>query len=110
MAADGAAMHSLPSYHGAYVAIWVGVPALVLVLLWLLFQNGVIDALLWRSLPDALTAGADAARRQLVLSEIHNIAAGNIFGEPSAEIAAAAERLERWQGIVRIALFVARWR
>ena len=100
-------MHSLPSYHGAYVAIWVGVPALVLVLLWLLFQNGVIDALLWRSLPDTLTAGVDAARRPLVLSEIHNVAAGNIFTEPSPEIAAAAERLSRWQGIVRIALFVA---
>jgi phosphate transport system permease protein len=106
MAAEGSAMHSLPSYHGAYVAIWVGVPALVLVLLWLLFQNGVVDSLLWRSLPDALTAGADVARRQLVLSEIHNVAAGNVFGEPSADVAAAAERLERWQGIVRIALFV----
>ena len=106
-AAEGAAMHSLPSYHGAFVAIWVGVPALVLVLLWLLFQNSVIDALLWRSLPDTLTAGVDAARRSLVLSEIQNVAAGNIFTEPSPEIAAAGERLIRWQGIVRIALFVA---
>ena len=35
----GADVHSLPSYHGAFVAIWVGVPALVLVLVWLLFQG-----------------------------------------------------------------------
>ena len=39
-------VHSLPSYHGAFVAIWVGVPALILVLLWLLFQDSVIDGLL----------------------------------------------------------------
>jgi phosphate transport system permease protein len=105
MAAGGT--HSLPSYHGAYVAIWVGVPALVLVLLWLLFQNGVIDALLWRSLPDTVTAGVEGARRQLVLAEIRNLADGLVFGEPTAEIAAAAERLNRWQGIARIALAVA---
>jgi len=106
MAAEGASMHSLPSYHGAYVAIWVGVPALILVLLWLLFQNGMIDALLWRSLPDSLTAGVDAARRQLVLSEIHNLADGQVFGEPSPEVTAAAERLGRWRAVVRTALIV----
>ena len=106
LAAEGEAMHSLPSYHGAYVAIWVGVPALVLVILWLLFQNGVIDALLWRSLPHTLTGGADEARRSLILSDIRNVAAGVIFSEPSPDVAAAAERLNRWRGIVRIALFV----
>ena len=36
-------LHSLPSYHGAFVAIWVGVPALVLVLLWLSLQGNVLD-------------------------------------------------------------------
>jgi phosphate transport system permease protein len=105
MASEGTAVHSLPSYHGAYVAIWTGVPALVLVLLWLLLQNSVIDALLWRSLPDAVTA-ADGARRQLILAEIHNVAAGHVFGEPSADIVAAAERLGRWRGIVRTTLVV----
>ena len=44
-AAGGSSTHSLPSYHGAYVAIWVGIPALMLVLIWLLFQDSVIDGL-----------------------------------------------------------------
>ncbi len=57
-------VHSLPSYHGAFVAIWVGVPALVLVLLWLMLQGTVIDGLLVRSLPDGLTAGRDAGPDQ----------------------------------------------
>jgi phosphate transport system permease protein len=106
MAADLAGTHSLPSYHGAFVAIWVGIPALVLVLLWLLFQNGVIDALIWRSLPDDVTAGADAAHRRLILSEIENVAAGRIFDEPSPAVAAAAERLNAWRSTMRIALAV----
>ena len=105
--ADGAAVHSLPSYHGAYVAIWVGIPALILVLLWMLFQNGMVDALIWRSLPETVTAGADPSHRRLILSEIQNVAAGRIFTEPTPEIAAAAERVNGWRAIIRIALFVA---
>jgi phosphate transport system permease protein len=104
--ADGGA-HSLPSYHGAYVAIWVGVPALVLALLWLMVQNSVIDGLLLASLPDSLTEGTSPAERSLLISEIRNVASGQIFREPSAEIAAAAERLNRWATLARIALFVA---
>ncbi|HMQ92308.1 MAG TPA: phosphate ABC transporter permease subunit PstC [Amaricoccus sp.] len=103
---DAPDMHSLPSYHGAYVAVWVGIPSLVLVLLWALFQSSVIDSLLWSSLPDHLTSGADAANRSLLLSEIRNVAEGRIFSEPTPEVLAAAERLNGWQAIVRIAGFV----
>jgi len=99
-------MHSLPAYHGAFVAIWVGVPALVLTLLWLLFQGSIVDSLIWLSLPDTVTEGADASRRQLILSEIHNVAGGRVFREPSPEISAAADRLVRWQSLMRVALFV----
>lgn len=99
-------MHSLPSYHGAYVAVWVGIPSLVLVLIWALFQSSIIDSLLWSSLPDHLTSGADAANRSLLLSEIRNVAEGRIFSEPTPEVLAAAERLNGWQALVRIAGFV----
>ena len=104
VAADGQPVHSLPSYHGAFVAIWAGVPALVLVLLWLLLQGTVIDGLLVRSLPDALTAAAPS-QIELTLSEIHNVAAGRIFAEPSPEVVAAAGRLTRWTAIARLAMF-----
>jgi phosphate transport system permease protein len=106
-ATGGAAAHSLPSYHGAFVAIWVGMPALMLVLLWLLFQGSVIDGLLIRSLPGELTATASPAQINLYISEIHNVAAGRIFGQPSPEIVAAAERFARWQSIARIAMALA---
>jgi phosphate transport system permease protein len=107
VAADAGKTHSLPGYHGAFVAIWVGIPALALVLLWLLFQDSVIDGLLLRSLPDAVTGGLSQADRALLLSEIHNVAGGQIFTEPSPEVLDAARRYERWSSLARIALFVA---
>lgn len=99
-------IHSLPGYHGAFVAIWVGIPAFVLVLLWLALQGSVIDGLLLRSLPDAITDGASAADRNLLLAEIRNLAEGRIFGDPTPEITDAASRLLRWTTIARISLFV----
>ena len=101
---DAAALHSRPVYHGAFVAIWVGLPALILVLLWLLFQNAIVDRLLLGSLPAEMTANASPAQLQLYLTEIRNVAAGLIFAEPTPEIEAAAERLLRWQAIARWAM------
>ncbi len=104
--ADGAKVHSLPSYHGAFVAVWVGVPALILVLLWLAIQGTVIDRLVLASLPESVTAGATGPQLNLVISEIHNLAAGRVFSEPTPELQAAAERLLRWEEIARWAMVV----
>ena len=106
-AAAPSATHSLPSYHGAFVAIWVGVPALALTVAWLLVQDGMLDSLLLRSLPASLTEGASPTELELYLAEIHNVAAGRIFTEPSAAIAEAAARLGRWQTIARGAMLIA---
>src|SRR5690606_16725643 len=73
-AASGVHSHSLPSYHGTFVALWVGLPALLLSLIWLLFQDSAINQLIVASLPGHLTEGLDAARRSLVISEIRSIA------------------------------------
>ncbi|MCP4382319.1 MAG: phosphate ABC transporter permease subunit PstC [Hyphomicrobiales bacterium] len=103
---DGAAMHSLPGYHGAFVAAWVGIPALILVLFWLFLQGPIIDQLLIASFPDSLTDGASGSEVQLLVSEVKNVAAGRMFKEPTLEIAAAAERYLRWSEIARWAMIV----
>jgi phosphate transport system permease protein len=122
VATHGVETHSLPSYHGAFVAVWVGVPALILLLLWIVFQGAVIDRFILASLPASLTEGASPSQINLVLSEIKNVAAGRLFGEPKPEIEAAAARLNGWYEIAQwlmvvviaaiaiIALFVARTR
>src|SRR6056297_1046256 len=99
-------LHSRPVYHGAFVAIWVGIPASILVMLWLLFQGTVIDNLIMASLPETLTRDASATQLDLYLAEIKNVASGIIFGEPQPAIAAAAERYQRWQSIAGWAMVV----
>lgn len=99
LAANGASTHSVPGYHGAFVAVWVGVPALVLLLLWLIAQGSAIDNLLLTTLPPAMTEAASPAQVNLLLSEIKNVAAGRLFGQPSPEVLAAADTLVRWQQI-----------
>lgn len=104
--AYGAQMHSLPGYHGAFVAAWVGIPAFILVLFWLFLQGPIIDQLLVASLPDSLTEGATASQIQLFVSEIKNVASGQVFKEPSPAIQAAADDYVRWEAIARWAMIV----
>lgn len=100
------ALHSRPAYHGAFVAAWVGIPSILLVLVWLLLQGPVIDRLLLWSLPPGTTDGLDGGQIDLMLSEIRSVAAGNLFGEPSLVVQEAAERYQRWLTIARYAMVV----
>jgi phosphate transport system permease protein len=103
VAASGRSVHSRPVYHGLFAAVWVGIPALVLTLLWTLLQGSAVDALLVASLPDGLRQTADT---NVLLAEIKNVASGLIFSPPSPEISEAATRLNRWQGIADWAMVV----
>ncbi|MCV0394107.1 MAG: phosphate ABC transporter permease subunit PstC [Rhizobiaceae bacterium] len=94
--------HSRPIYHGLNAAIWTGVPAFVFLLLWLLFQNGVIDALVLASYP-----GSDqlsGPQKDLLISEIRQVASGNIFREPTPEVNAAVEHLKSLQSLATWAM------
>lgn len=106
VASTGSGVHSLPGYHGAFVAVWVGIPAFILVLLWLFLQGTVIDNLLLASLPASMTEGRTASEIQLILSEIKNVAARRIFKEPTPEIESAAALYVRWEAIARWAMAV----
>ena len=97
-------LHSRPSYHGAFVAAWIGIPSILLVLIWLFLQGIVIDRLLLWSLPLGTTDGLDKGQISLLLSQIKSVAAGNVFSEPSQAVLAAAERYQRWEWIARLAM------
>ncbi len=97
-------MHSLAGYHGWFVAAWVGIPAFLIVLLWLLFQGPVIDWLLVASLPSDRVDALDAGQLNLLVSEIKSVAAGNVFGEPDQLVKEAADRYNRWNQIANWAM------
>ena len=68
-------LHSLPGYHGTYVAIWATLPALFVLVLWLLSAPLYVENSIRSSLPeDVRTQGG--ATVELALGQIKSVAAG----------------------------------
>ncbi|MCF7985717.1 MAG: phosphate ABC transporter permease subunit PstC [Thiohalocapsa sp.] len=89
-------LHSLPGYYGYYVALWVGIPALLLLLAWTGLQDRVVTGLMVAELPAELTADMSPGRVGLMVNDIKNLATGNITsGNVTPEIRAAADRYQR---------------
>lgn len=70
---QGMQMHSLPGHYGSLMALWTGVPALILLMAWHLLEAPIIDYLLIVQLPAEIQA-ADSAQIQLAISKVHNLA------------------------------------
>ncbi len=100
-------LHSLPSYHGAYVALWCLLPALLLLVLWMLAEPHLLRALTIGALPPEL-ANLPGNQLGLVLNDIRNIADGNAARAGADPVKlAAADHLLDWERLSRIALAVA---
>jgi len=84
-------LNSLPQYYGYYVALWCGLPAVALLLIWLAAQQFVVDRLLLAGLPAEMTEGATPSQIELMVATIKNAASGIVFGEPSPAIMAASD-------------------
>ena len=98
----GERLHSLSHFHGMFSALFVIVPLLIVVILWLLFQGPVVDAVVMGGLSADATIGLDESDLRLVLSELHQIAAGRVFGTPEQWKLDAAERLVSLNDMARL--------
>ncbi|MGD8697551.1 MAG: phosphate ABC transporter permease subunit PstC [Gammaproteobacteria bacterium] len=103
-------LHSLPGHYGLYTAIWVGLPALLLLFLWKSLEPTILTEMVVRDLP-AEMLDLPPERVGLIMNDVKNLVAGNIVsGEISPEIRAAAdhwEALERGFRWTRTAIIVA---
>ena len=68
-------LHSLPSYYGAHTALWCALPSLILLCLWMIFDEPLINGLVMGSISDQL-ADDSLATYNLQLNKISNIAEG----------------------------------
>lgn len=71
---DARILHSLPGYHGQTMALFVAVPALAVMTLWLIVQPLVIDARIVGQL--GADVAADPAAATLAMDDVARIAAG----------------------------------
>ncbi|MCB1343321.1 MAG: phosphate ABC transporter permease subunit PstC, partial [Pseudooceanicola sp.] len=73
-AAQKRRLHSLPSYYGQSVALFVAVPALLLLAAWLFVQPIVVENRVSGMIPDSLIPEGGA--RSLVMADVRRIAGG----------------------------------
>lgn len=101
---QGTPLHSMPGFHGWYVALWCGVPALLVLVLWLVLEGNVLDALLLIHLGPQIS-GLDADVIDLLVSDVRNLAAGDAVGRaPDSAMIAAAEHYSSIKTTARAAI------
>lgn len=84
-------LHSLPSHYGFYVAIWCGIPALLVVAVWLTVEPQLIQMLVVSDLP-ADARPADSAHLDLLINDIRNLARGaGVWRADEPAVATAAQ-------------------
>jgi phosphate transport system permease protein len=88
----GAAMlHSLPKHYGYMAALWAGLPALLVLLLWMGFESRVIHNLVVSHLPQDVQQMSDS-RIDLYYNQVVNYARGDIDDAELDETQLAAAR------------------
>ena len=99
-------LHSLPAYYGYYAAIWCGIPAFIILCLWLALETVFIQDLVVSGLPAELRS-MSPDHLTLVVNDIKNLVSGNIVsGEVDGPIRAAADHYQHLLNISHAALAV----
>ncbi|GLK81537.1 phosphate ABC transporter permease subunit PstC [Methylopila turkensis] len=105
VAPGGARMHSLPSYHGFYVAVAAVAPMLLLLLLWQPFAPRFVEMQALSSLPQHLVP-TDELQRSTRMREIVTLANGGQVPDAPAGVQAGADAFVLWRGLADWALLI----
>ena len=99
-------LHSRPTYYGALTALWCGIPALIIFVVWQVFETGIITSMIVSELPEQIRSLPEN-RLYLVVNDIKNLVNGNITsGEISPALTTAAEKYRSLSAISNGALSV----
>jgi phosphate transport system permease protein len=97
-------LHSLPGYYGLFVALWCGIPALAVFILWISFQSTVITSIVVSGLPTDIQS-MPPEELSLIINDIKNIASGIVVSDKREEfLFAAAEHFNRLKATGFLAL------
>ena len=96
-------MHSRPGYYGWLVALWCGLPALLVFLIWSAVEPSVIRAVVLSELPPDM-ANLTAQQITVLMRRLDDIASGfGVSNDVAPYEAAAAETLSRLRTIGQLA-------
>lgn len=104
---SAARLHSLPAYYGFYVALWCGIPAILLTVCWVAFEPAIVKMLVIASLPPDMQA-LPANRLGLLMNDIRNLSVGDAVSASAAPATvAAATYYETLLFVGDVAMFIA---
>lgn len=95
-------LHSLPSYYGYLVALWSGLPAIGVLLLWTLLATPIITDMTVAHLPPEVQ-NQSSDQLSLVTNQIHNLVANGVTDSTEPVMKDAAEKYTHLQNISNIA-------
>lgn len=101
----GAPLPALPVHYGWYVALWTGLPSLLLLLLWIATQDWMVRQFVLAGMGAGMRE-LPADRLALEMTSLRNLAYGLVPREGAAPaILAAADEYMRLRGLARIAMW-----
>ncbi|HEY3145499.1 MAG TPA: phosphate ABC transporter permease subunit PstC, partial [Dongiaceae bacterium] len=96
-------LHSLPNYHGFYVALWCGLPSLILALVWLVAQPAIVTEATKAAMPAERVASLDQNQLSLLLSQVRQAAAHADLGQVTdPAVRAGAETYRTWDSMAHL--------
>jgi len=97
-------LHSLPSYYGAFTALWCAIPALVVMTVWLAAQDSMLSSVVIAKLP-AQFQHLDPGQLSLLKNDLRNLVAGAVPADAARpEVRAAAADYIRLKGVADLML------
>ncbi len=96
---NSVALHSRPVYYGALVALWCGIPAFLILIIWNLVEPSVLQHIIFNNIPASVSATLDEAGRDVLIDRVQAIASGFGVTDQAAYEVAAAQQLAKFQTI-----------
>ena len=94
---NSANLHSRPSYYGALVALWCGIPAFLILIVWNIVEPSFLEQVVINHLPPEVSAQLDPASLGVVVDRVQALASGfGVSDTPAAYEIAAAEQLAKF--------------
>ncbi|CAG68090.1 phosphate ABC transporter permease subunit PstC [Acinetobacter baylyi] len=103
---NSALLHSRPGYYGALVALWCGIPAFLILIVWNIVEPNILKHIVLNQVPASVAASMDQASIEVLLNRVKAIASGfGVTDQPAAYELAAAQQLAKVQTIGSYAKF-----
>ena len=101
---NSAKLHSRPGYYGALVALWCGIPAFLILLVWNIVEPSILTHVVLNNVPANIAAHLDPATTGVLVDRVQAIASGfGVSDTPAVYEVAAAEQLAKFQSIATFA-------